>query len=565
MISGHKSHLSIILSLLYLFTAPVLQVLPVYAAEPVAGLSVWEFMITEMLDANVIITDSAVNAAYASALSSLPAATATAAEIDSAIASAALECGVDLSSVFANTVSSAASVGVEAAAASAGENLAATCAAYYGTGVNAGQAVIPALGQIAMDAISGTAIIAGIAHICKMAYDDYKDISAWSAKISEAEDLAQWGLTTQNAGAGMNVLVYQIGPTIYKFSAGPILLGNPPNSNFFYTAYYTNCSNQTIKIGSATGNEQMTFSDMGAWQSRSAASLNKSGRYVGGIVVGDVASYMNRIRSGDAHLPLSYSPSLSGIGGRLRYNPDTSENPDALNPTMPALQPIPDINNGNGLMPVSSSDYNSIVDYINSYPEPTTYEGQQKQDLDFQQNIQTILNPYFVPIGDPSVNPDPQPTGTPDPQPTGSPNPNPNPRPDTQPFPDPEIAPQVTPVVNPTPDSEVAPAPVPYPDPATPSEQDKTDTDTKITPIDLRDKFPFCIPFDIVKIMKLFQGGREAPCFTWEIPFGQAGSGSVTVDLSPWDSAATLLRTLELILFIMLLAVGTRNLIGGSG
>ena len=63
--------------------------------------------------------------------------------------------------------------------------------------------------------------------------------------------------------------------------------------------------------------------------------------------------------------------------------------------------------------------------------------------------------------------------------------------------------------------------------------------------------------------MKLFQGGREAPVFTWEIQLGEA-SGSVTVDLSPWDSIATLLRTLELILFIMLLAVGTRNLIGGS-
>ena len=259
---------------------------------------------------------------------------------------------------------------------------------------------------------------------------------------------------------------------------------------------------------------------------------------------------------------------------------------------------MPDYANGYGLSPINPPSYQALVDAILEVPgNPAYREEQLSNDNSIAEIVQPSISPFLVPLPEPGVNPDPQPTGTPDPQPTGTPdpgpnptgtpdpgpnptgtpdpgpnptgtpnpNPNPNPKPDTQPFPDPETVPQPTPVVNPTPHSDVVPAPVPYPDPETPTEQDKTDTDTKITPIDLRDKFPFCIPFDIVKIMKLFQGGREAPCFTWEIPFGQAGSGSVTVDLSPWDSAATLLRTLELILFIMLLAVGTRNLIGGSG
>ena len=156
-----KSILSLILSLLYLFVAPVMQVLPVYAAEPAAALSVWDFMITELVGANCIITDSAVLSAYGSALGGLNAATATAAEIDAAIASAAVECGVDLAPVFANTVSSAASVGVEAAAASAGENLATTCAGYYAAGE--GTAVIPAIGQVLMDAAGISGIVAGIA------------------------------------------------------------------------------------------------------------------------------------------------------------------------------------------------------------------------------------------------------------------------------------------------------------------------------------------------------------------------------------------------------------------
>lgn len=547
-----KTILSFTLSLFYLFVAPVIQVLPVYSAEPAAAITVWDVILTELVGSNAIITDTAVLSAYSSVLGNMAASTANAGAINTALATAASSCGVELAPIFANTVESAASVGVTAVAATAGENIAATSIAAASI---PSAAVIPALGG---------AVVAGVGlgvlynHVCKQVGNLFAPVIRFGNSIKNASVLANnpppstsgyGGIVTLKDSLGAITSMYN--PAFIVSKGGRNYLGfyNPSDTQFYSYVSYQSGGYSWSYNGRVSAKELST-----------AFTVNDAQ----GPTISYEAAYDSLHGGQPYNLPLNYCPDLSSINGLIKWDPEAD--PDIIVPNIPELQPLPEYETGYGLKPIPEADYQDIVTYINGRPDPDTFEKQEEQEQEFPTVINPIIDPYFVPIGDPSPGPgtDPQPTGTPDPQPTGSPNPNPNPKPDTQPFPDPETVPQPTPVINPTPDSEVAPAPVPYPDPATPSDQDKTDTDTKITPIDLRDKFPFCIPFDILKIMKLFQGGREAPCFTWEIPFGAAGSGSVTVDLSAWDSAAALLRTLELILFIMLLAVGTRNLIGGS-
>ena len=570
-----KTILSYTLSLFYLFVAPVLQVLPVYSAEPAAALSVWDFMVTELVGANCIITDSAVLSAYGSALGSLNAATATAAEIDAAIATAAVNCGVDLSPVFANSAATAAQVGVDAVAATAGENLSATCAGFYAAGE--GSAVIPAIAQTCLDVLGVVGIVAGISYISKMVSETVADVAKYNSTLDKLSAMSSVPAPPATGAASGNMVGYELsanGTTVISGRcAAPILY--VISSTGHITVYECNCTGSTITSQQYDGRTKQWSkgSTIGAYSKYVfldgwTSSINWSG----GIQVSNVNNYMNSIQSGAQEIPRSQTPSIATSTGYLQYDPsytpENNPNQEIIAPGFPELKPLPDYANGYGLEPITPPSYQALVDAITQVPgNPAYREDQIANDNSIAEIVQPLISPHIVPLPNPGINPDPQPTGTPDPDPTGSPDPqptgSPNPKPNTNPFPDPETVPQPTPVVNPTPDSEIAPAPVPYPEPDTPSDQDKTDTDEKITPFDLRDKFPFCIPFDILKIMKLFQGGREAPCFTWEIPLGEA-SGTVTVDLSPWDSIATLLRTLELILFIMLLAVGTRNLIGGS-
>lgn len=69
---------------------------------------------------------------------------------------------------------------------------------------------------------------------------------------------------------------------------------------------------------------------------------------------------------------------------------------------------------------------------------------------------------------------------------------------------------------------------------------------------DLRNFFPFCIPFDVLAIAQAFSSdNREAPVFDWDLPLGVYGTQHIHLDLSQWDDIAALLRALELALFIL--------------
>lgn len=82
--------------------------------------------------------------------------------------------------------------------------------------------------------------------------------------------------------------------------------------------------------------------------------------------------------------------------------------------------------------------------------------------------------------------------------------------------------------------------------------------------IDLRDFFPFCIPFDIYDMLNLLSGSREAPVVRWRFYVPSVVDTEIEIDLSPFDPVAQVLRTVELLAFALALAFGTKKLLMGS-
>lgn len=81
--------------------------------------------------------------------------------------------------------------------------------------------------------------------------------------------------------------------------------------------------------------------------------------------------------------------------------------------------------------------------------------------------------------------------------------------------------------------------------------------------LDLTSFFPFCIPFDLYDFLTCLNADPVAPVINWDLSLPGIGTYPITIDLSPFDSVAQLLRRLQLLLFIIGLAVKTRDLIKG--
>lgn len=78
--------------------------------------------------------------------------------------------------------------------------------------------------------------------------------------------------------------------------------------------------------------------------------------------------------------------------------------------------------------------------------------------------------------------------------------------------------------------------------------------------VDLKDFFPFCIPFDLFDIVTAFAAEPEAPVFEWPISVPRWGfEYTLKVDLQEWEDIASLFRTLELTIFCVGLAIVTRE------
>lgn len=82
--------------------------------------------------------------------------------------------------------------------------------------------------------------------------------------------------------------------------------------------------------------------------------------------------------------------------------------------------------------------------------------------------------------------------------------------------------------------------------------------------LDLRDYFPFCIPFDIYKMLSLLSASPVAPSFDYRFYVPGIVDQTIEIDLSPFDTVATVLRTMELIAFAVALAAGSKKLLFGS-
>lgn len=172
------------------------------------------------------------------------------------------------------------------------------------------------------------------------------------------------------------------------------------------------------------------------------------------------------------------------------------------------------------------------------------------------------VNPY---ISIPSQNPTPGPTTSPgqDPLPTYPAiiNPDPGTVPSISEFPINGEDPEPTAVPAYDPDAELG----------TP-ENPITTTDPDPVPgvnsgegflNGLEDVFPFCIPWDIAYLAKMFNKGEpKAPVIEVDFKNDHLGFNEhIVFDFSMFDTVAYVLRKLEMILFGLALAVGTKNLI----
>ena len=103
-----------------------------------------------------------------------------------------------------------------------------------------------------------------------------------------------------------------------------------------------------------------------------------------------------------------------------------------------------------------------------------------------------------------------------------------------------------------------------------PGEGTDTDTDTDVkwpTDTDLSlpkliiTKFPFCIPFDVARLIGLLEAQPKAPIFKVPLKYGSVMDEEITLDLSQFSDAIRIVRWGELILFVAGLAYVTRNYI----
>lgn len=88
-------------------------------------------------------------------------------------------------------------------------------------------------------------------------------------------------------------------------------------------------------------------------------------------------------------------------------------------------------------------------------------------------------------------------------------------------------------------------------------------TPSQLTPyvVDLRDFFPFCIPFDLYDFFSILAADPVAPVFRWELQDLAGNVYPIEIDLSPWDSYAAVFRSLQLLVFVIGLAMASRKFI----
>ena len=200
---------------------------------------------------------------------------------------------------------------------------------------------------------------------------------------------------------------------------------------------------------------------------------------------------------------------------------------------------------------------NGKLEYPQQAPQPLQIpSGDQLADLSKKLNpeINTEFSPEMAPNYiqeliqqlQKGLDPDPDPNPDPDPDP----NPNPNPDPDPDPDPNPTGSPDPEPT-------------------KAPEEDSSSDVDPKDYAIDLRQIFPFCIPFDLIHLLNVLDAEPEAPRF--EIPIDLEADNPFTgkkivdyhtkivIDMSDYEQPIKVIRIFEVMFFILALLLITRD------
>ena len=248
----------------------------------------------------------------------------------------------------------------------------------------------------------------------------------------------------------------------------------------------------------------------------------------------EMNAYINGLKNGTQTPPKISSPDLIGENGNLEAQEDNG------NITVPDMKPQIDPGTQAG-KPLTLPDWLAFANAVQNNNNNTAPSGSPDNATLFD-NILDLIRSVI---------------------PENVPNPNPNPNPD----------PWSPPIVTPVPDPE-------YPDPVpdqqiTENPQESENPQQTENPIDtgkpyrlpdLRNKFPFCIPWDIAKVFsKLKVNARQAPHISWRFnPPNTPIDYTFNLDLEDFEEVATLLRTLELLGFIVGLAFATRYLIGAN-
>lgn len=200
-----------------------------------------------------------------------------------------------------------------------------------------------------------------------------------------------------------------------------------------------------------------------------------------------------------------------------------------------------------------------------------------KQGADDEDNRPTYVT-NFITNHTVQATPTPEPTKKPDAQPTPTIAVVPDPGGGTNP--DPEPTPSTTPAVVPDPGGGTDPQPSGSPDPnPDPGGGGDTDPDNPETPTpeeeaspykaDLREIFPFCIPFDLIHLLKVFDVEAEAPVFEFplDIEMDNPWTGEKVVDyhhtfkldMADYEPVIKILRIFQVIFFIIALMLITRQ------
>lgn len=190
-----------------------------------------------------------------------------------------------------------------------------------------------------------------------------------------------------------------------------------------------------------------------------------------------------------------------------------------------------------------------------------------KQGTDDEENRPTYVT-NFITNHTVQPTPDPEPTEKPDAKPSPTIAVVPDPGGDKDPDPNP--TPSTTPAVVPDPGGDTDPKPSGSPDPDNPDPETPTpEEEASPYKADLKDIFPFCIPFDLIHLLKVFDADAEAPVFEFplDIEMDNPFTGEKVVDyhhvfkvdMADYEPVVKILRIFQVIFFIIALMLITRQ------